>query len=584
MIRRRLLLMLALAVAITGVSGVAWAFWMAVGSGTGNATAGTLNPPTGVAAPATSTGNVQLSWTASTGAPAPTGYYVTRVNESNSSTALACGTSPTSTVSGTTCSDLSVPTGNYHYTATAVYRSWTATSSASGSVAVNNQVLTSITISPASASIAAGGSRSYVATGHDQNGDPMGDVTASTTFAISPNGSCTGATCTATVADSGGSHHTVTGNYSGKTSTASLTVTPAAASTFVVAGFTSPTIAGIVHTFAVTAKDSFGNTATGYTGTAHFSSNDPQAVLPTDYIFTAADAGFRSGLSATLKTAGSRSITSTDTVTGSITGAQSSITVTPASASRLVLAASTITPSAGAADNLTITALDAYDNTAISYTGDKNLTFTGAGIIGSSTPTVSSNTGAAVTFGGAVTVTFSSGVASTSGSNNGVMTLYKAGATTIGVTDGTITNGSGLLVTVSPLSASRLAWTNVTVSPGTLSTPCLFACTANALGNFGTFTARVSVTDTYGNTVSNLGTGHSVTVSTPTSGGGSGGAFTSPSAGSSVVLTISGVNAADSTGTFTFKAQNGSWTSDSLTATTQLGTTYTVATATVAKS
>jgi hypothetical protein len=30
---------------------------------------------------------------------------------------------------------------------------------------------------------------------------------------------------------------------------------------------------------------------TGYTGTVHFSTNDPRATLPTDYTFTAADAG-----------------------------------------------------------------------------------------------------------------------------------------------------------------------------------------------------------------------------------------------------------------------------------------------------
>ena len=38
-------------------------------------------------------------------------------------------------------------------------------------------------------------------------------------------------------------------------------------------------------------KDAFGNTATGYTGTVHFTSTDGQAVLPADYTFTAGDAG-----------------------------------------------------------------------------------------------------------------------------------------------------------------------------------------------------------------------------------------------------------------------------------------------------
>jgi len=61
-------------------------------------------------------------------------------------------------------------------------------------------------IAPASAGIVAGGSQSYTATGLDQYGNSLGDVTAATVFSIAPNGSCSGAGCTATVAGS----HTVT--------------------------------------------------------------------------------------------------------------------------------------------------------------------------------------------------------------------------------------------------------------------------------------------------------------------------------------------------------------------------------------
>ena len=43
--------------------------------------------------------------------------------------------------------------------------------------------------------------------------------------------------------------------------------------------------------FTVTAQDAYGNRATGYTGTVHFTSSDAQASLPVDYTFTAADAG-----------------------------------------------------------------------------------------------------------------------------------------------------------------------------------------------------------------------------------------------------------------------------------------------------
>src|SRR5262249_14061994 len=50
-------------------------------------------------------------------------------------------------------------------------------------------------------------------------------------------------------------------------------------------------VAGNPFTFRVTLQDPFGNTATGFRGMLHFSSSDPQAVLPADYTFTEADAG-----------------------------------------------------------------------------------------------------------------------------------------------------------------------------------------------------------------------------------------------------------------------------------------------------
>ena len=62
-------------------------------------------------------------------------------------------------------------------------------------------------------------------------------------------------------------------------------------------------MAGTPYTETVTAEDNLGETATGYTGTVHFSSTDVQAGLPADYTFTAADAGSHT-FTVTLKTAG----------------------------------------------------------------------------------------------------------------------------------------------------------------------------------------------------------------------------------------------------------------------------------------
>jgi hypothetical protein len=111
------------------------------------------------------------------------------------------------------------------------------------------------------------------------------------------------------------------------TGSQTVTVTPGAATHFSVST-ANPYVAGVGHTVTVKALDAYGNVATGYRGTIHFTSSDPAAVLPPNYTFTAADAGvhaFSGGLR--LKTVGSRSVTATDTLTATINGSQT-VTVT----------------------------------------------------------------------------------------------------------------------------------------------------------------------------------------------------------------------------------------------------------------
>ena len=88
--------------------------------------------------------------------------------------------------------------------------------------------------------------------------------------------------------------------------------------------------------FTVTPQDQFNNTATGYSGTVHFTSSDTQAVLPADTALTNGTGTF----SATLKTAGTQTIIVTDSVTSTITGASGNISVVLTSA-----AAPTFSPS-----------------------------------------------------------------------------------------------------------------------------------------------------------------------------------------------------------------------------------------------
>jgi hypothetical protein len=90
-------------------------------------------------------------------------------------------------------------------------------------------------------------------------------------------------------------------------------------------------------------------------------------VLPANYTFTAADQSVHT-FTVTLKTAGSQSIAATDTVTGSINGSESGITVSPAAAAKFVLSAPSSVKS-GAKFSLTLTVEDACGNVVTGYTG-----------------------------------------------------------------------------------------------------------------------------------------------------------------------------------------------------------------------
>src|SRR5207302_1857438 len=64
--------------------------------------------------------------------------------------------------------------------------------------------------------------------------------------------------------------------------TLTITVGPGAATALVLSRFPSTISAGVQSSFNVVAQDAYGNTASGYAGTLHFSSSDTAAVLPPD--------------------------------------------------------------------------------------------------------------------------------------------------------------------------------------------------------------------------------------------------------------------------------------------------------------
>jgi hypothetical protein len=220
---------------------------------------------------------------------------------------------------------------------------------------------------------------------------------------------------------------TVTGSITG--TTAGINVTAAAATHFSVSAPATAT-AGTAFSFTVTALDQFNNTATGYGGTVHFTSTDGQAVLPANGTLTNGTRTF----SGTLKTVGNQTITGTDSVTTAVTGTSNSIAVSAASASHFAVMAPA-TATAGAAFNITVTALDPFSNVANSYLGTVHFTKSDSGV-GSAVP-------ADYTF-----VSGDNGVHTFSGG----VTLVTAGPQTFTATD-TVTSsitGTSNTITVSP--------------------------------------------------------------------------------------------------------------------------------------
>jgi hypothetical protein len=237
-----------------------------------------------------------------------------------------------------------------------------------------------------------------------------------------------------------------------------VTVTPASAAQFAVTGFPTPATAGTAGTFTVTAQDAYGNVATGYAGTVHFTSSDAQAVLPADATLTHGTGTF----SATLKTAGTQSITATDTADSSLNGTQNPITVTPAAASSLVLGGFPSSITAGVAASFTVTARDAYGNVASAYTGTVHFT--------------SSDPQATVP----ADYTFS---AADQGVHSFSATLRTAGSQSLAVADtaGGVASGSEGGITVSAAAAAALVGT----APAGATAGSAFSFTIRALDAFG---------------------------------------------------------------------------------------------------
>jgi hypothetical protein len=175
----------------------------------------------------------------------------------------------------------------------------------------------------------------YLGTVHFTSTDGQAVLPANYTFTASDKGSHTftvtlktAATETITATDTSGSAAAGT--------SAAIAVSPAAASQFVISGLSSSATAGVSLGFTVTAKDPYGNVATGYAGTVHFASSDASVRLPANYTFTATDKGAHA-FTVTFATAGSQSLTVSDMSRG-FAAVQSGINVSPAAPGTVIAA------------------------------------------------------------------------------------------------------------------------------------------------------------------------------------------------------------------------------------------------------
>ncbi|HZT91093.1 MAG TPA: invasin domain 3-containing protein [Gaiellaceae bacterium] len=265
---------------------------------------------------------------------------------------------------------------------------------------------------------------------------------------------------------------TVSPSISGTSPTVNVGAAAAANLTVTTTAGASRT-AGSPFSATVTAYDRYGNVAAGYTGTVHLTSNDAQASLPSDYTFVAGDGGTHTFAGVVYKTAGSRSLTATDTGNGSITGTSGSTVVTAAAASTLAVTTTAASPqTAGGTFQTTVTAFDAYGNVATGYAGTVHFGSTDARAV----------LPANYTFGGADNGTHTfSGVA-----------YDTAGSQRITATDTATPSvmGTSAATTVAPAAAASLTVTTTAGSPQTAG---------------GTFQAAVTAFDAYGNVATGYG-------------------------------------------------------------------------------
>lgn len=422
------------------------AFWSGAASGTTSESVGALRPPTGVVATAPAgASTVRVAWTRPT---APTGramdgFYVQRLDGTTPSP--ACATSPTSLTTGATCDDPGLAEGTYTYTVTAVFRSWTAESQASGPVSVTK--LDHLTVSVASGA-RAGAPMSLTVTARDASGatvagylgtvhftstDPQATVPADYTFVAGDAGTRT-FTGGLTFRTSGSQALTAADTVRAATSaTATVVVDPGMPTTLAFAQQPASTTAGATITPSVTVRitDTFGNLTTS-TATVGLAVTGGTATL-SGTATRPGVAGVASFADLSLTTAGIYTLTATSTGLSSTTS--TSFTSRAGAAAKLCIGppqptcigALTVAVERGSTMTGQLSIVDHHGNAATA-TSAISVTLTGEGQIEPLAPaTVTIGTGSSVS--GTLSVTIKAG-----SNKTGTVTATATGFNPVSVT------------------------------------------------------------------------------------------------------------------------------------------------------
>lgn len=148
-----------------------------------------------------------------------------------------------------------------------------------------------------------------------------------------------------------------------------VTVNPGPVSQLALTTVGSAATAAVPFSISVTALDAFMNVATNYMGTVHFTSSDPQASLPADTQLPGGSGGF----AVTFNTIGPQTVTVRDTVTASLKGTSTAISVVSNAAMHLAISGpGSVTTRQ--TFSFSVIAFDAANNTATGYNGTVQFT------------------------------------------------------------------------------------------------------------------------------------------------------------------------------------------------------------------